>query len=174
MQTIRTDAGPVAHGNAPHGEEGFLVPLSEGLETLEVVDGRDRELVEGHDGGDLARGLELLRGQRLEHLAESGPKRVEVGDVTGDADRTRMSAKADEHVGALLDGMEEVHGPDGTTRSAGDAVRDREEDRRHVEAVDETRRHDALDPLVPALPAHDDDPSSLEGRLGKRHGLLRE
>ena len=54
VQTIRTDAGPVAHGNAPHGEEGFLVPLSEGLETLEVVDGRDRELVEGHDGGDLA------------------------------------------------------------------------------------------------------------------------
>ncbi len=83
-----------------------------------------------------------------------------------------MAAKAHQHVGALLDGVEEVDRPHRAARAAGDAVANGEDDRRYVVAVDDARGHDALHALVPALAAHDDAVAhfALLGDLG--HSLL--
>ena len=85
-----------------------------------------------------------------------------------------MAAKAHEHVGALLHGVEEVDLADRAARAAGDAVLDGEEDGRDVIAVDDAARHDALHALVPTLAADDDAAASLVGPLDLGHGGLGE
>jgi hypothetical protein len=153
---------------------GDLVALAVRLEHLERLDRRDVELAQAHLRGDLPAVEELRGGKRLEHLLEAVPEGVEVGGVDRDPDCTRMPAEADEQVGALLDRMEEVDRAHRAARAVRDAVGDGEQQRGDVEAVHETAGHDALDPLVPALPSHHDGAAAVVGGLGHGHGLGRE
>ena len=67
MGPIGTNARPVLHRDAAHGEERLLVALAKGLQRLERGDGGYGELGEAHDCRDLAARLELLGGQGIEH-----------------------------------------------------------------------------------------------------------
>ena len=85
-----------------------------------------------------------------------------------------MPAAANQQIGATLDGIEQVDLAHRATRSACNAVLDREEQRRHVIAIGQAARHDALDALVPALAAHDDCAPAVISLLDLRHGIARK
>ena len=85
-----------------------------------------------------------------------------------------MPAATNQQVGATLDGIEQVDFAHRAARSACNAVLDREEQRRHVVAIGQAARHDALDALVPALAAHDDCAPAVISLLDLRHGIARE
>ena len=85
-----------------------------------------------------------------------------------------MASEAYEQVGALLNRLEQVHATHRAARSAGNAVLDGEQQRRHVIAVDQTARDDALHTFVPALPAHNDGAAAVVRALGELFGLAGE
>ena len=174
MGAIGPNTGAIFHGDAAHGEERLLVALAKGLQGLERGDRRDGELGEAHDRRDLAARLELLGRQRVEHRLEPVAELVKARGLAGHAHGARVAAKADEQVGALLDGAEQVHRANRATGPPCDAVPDGEEDRGHVVAVHYAARHDALDALVPALATNDYDAPAVPGGRDLRERLLGE
>ena len=85
-----------------------------------------------------------------------------------------MSAATNQQVGTTLDGVEQVDLAHRATRSARNAVLNREEQRRHVITVGQAARYDTLDALVPALATHDDCATAVIGLLDLCHGIARE
>ena len=85
-----------------------------------------------------------------------------------------MPAATNQQVRAALDGFEQVDLAHRAARSACNAVLDREEQRRHVIAIGQAARHDALDALVPALTTHDDCAPAVISLLDLRHGIARK
>ena len=85
-----------------------------------------------------------------------------------------MPAATNQQIGATLDGVEQVDLAHRATRTASDAVFDREQQRRHVITVGQAACHDALDALVPALATHDDCAPTVISLLDFRHGIARK
>ncbi len=158
-RTAHAAAG--THDHAARGQQRHLVALAKGFERPQRLDRGHVELVEAHDGRDLAGVDELLGGELGQHALEAGAEGVDVGGIDRDAHGARVPAKAHEQIGALLDRLEEVDRAHGAARAMGHAVGDGEEDRGHVVAVDHAARNDALDALVPALAAHDDGATAV-------------
>ena len=175
MRPRHARAGAVAHRHAAHAEEGFLVALAKGLQHLERVDRRHVELAQANQRGDLASGLELLGGQPGQHPLQARAEGVD--HIGGDchAHGPLVPAEADCEVGALLDRVEEVHGPDGAAAAARlPVLRDGEDDRGHMVLVHETAGDDALDALVPAAAGDDHGTLAVPGALGLGDGRVGE
>ena len=73
---------------------------------------------------------------------------------------------------AALERAQHVEARNAAARPVGDAVLDRQHDRRTMKRVDELRRDDADDAAVPAVAGDDQDRSRADVRIGL-HDLLR-
>ena len=109
-----------------------------------------------------------------EGLLEPRAELVQPRRLAGHADRPLVTAKAHEHVGALLDGMEQIDRADGAPGAARQAVGHREHDRGDVVAAHQARGDDALDALVPALAAHHHGAAAIVDARGLGEGGLGE
>ena len=105
---VRPHARAVAHGDAHAREQRLLVALAKWLEHLQGTDGLHRELREADGGRDLSGVLELLGGKVRKGGLEAPTELVQARGLAGHAHGPRVAAKAHEHVGALLHGVEEV------------------------------------------------------------------
>ena len=174
MRSIGAHAAAVLHRHGAAGKQRLLVALAKGLQGLKGTNGLDGNLAEVHAGRDLAGVLELLGVKLRQDGLKAVAKLAQARGLAGHAHGARVAAKTHQHVGALLDGVEEVDRAHRAARAAGDAVADGEDDRRDVVAVDDARGHDALHALVPALAAHHDAVAHLALLGDLDHSLVTE
>ena len=167
-------AEAIGHGHARRCKERHLVALTEGLEKRNLLDRLDIELRKAHRRGDLARVLEGLGRELREHSVEPIAEVVQPVGGKRHAHGARMPAKTGKQIGTALNGLEEVDRAHRAARSTCNAVLDREEERRHMVAVDDTARHDALHALVPALSPHDHHAAAGIGALNALECLVGE
>ena len=166
--------GAIAHCHALGRQQRHLVALAKRLKTGDLLDGLNIQLGEVDRGGNLVGVLKVLGGKLGQHGGKATTELVELGRLDGHAHRTRMPAATNQQVGAAFYGVEQVDLPHRATRSARNAVLNREEQRRHVITVGQAARHDALDALVPPLAAHNDCAATIVGFLDLCHGIARK
>ena len=166
--------GTIAHRHALGGQQRHLVALAKRLKAGNLLDGLDIQLGKVDGSGDLVGVLKVLGGKLGQHGGKAAAELIELGGLNGHAHGARMPTATNQQVGAALDGVKQVDLAHRATRTARDAVLDREQQRRHVIAVGQTACHDALDALVPALAAHDDCAATIVGFLDLCHGIARK
>ena len=166
--------GTIAHRHALSGQQRHLVALAKRLKAGNLLDGLDIQLGKVDGGGNLVGVLKVLGGKLGQHGGKATAELIELGCLNSHTHRTGMPAATNQQVGAALDGVEQVDLAHRAARTTRDTVLDREQQRRHVIAVGQTARHDALDALVPALAAHDDCAAAVIGLLDLCHGIARE
>ena len=119
-------------------------------QQLELVGELERELVAADDGVDGLRAHEVGRAEHRRRLGdEGGAKGGDVLAPQAQAAGGAMPAEGEQVLGAALDGAEQIEGRDAAPGALGLVVALAEQDGRTVEALDDARRDDADDALVP-------------------------
>ncbi len=86
-----------------------------------------------------------------------------------------MAAETDQVPGAILEGLVQVEGRDGTGRALAQVAVHRDQHRRAEVPLHQARSHDADDPLVPGIRGQHDHPvpGEVEPALDHGHGLCQ-
>ena len=109
---------------------------------------------------------EILRTEPLVGArSQPPPKLVEARRVERQPGCQPMSAEPQEDTRAFLERREQVERSDAAARARGDAVRDREHERRLVVRLDELRRDDADDTAMPVVTGHDQHVVPADARV---------
>ena len=156
MVLLRAHRTAVRQRHVARQVDGHGMLLPERSEPFELGHAVQRELVEPHARIDVHEWMERALRQVVQKGSEAALELRQVLRRQRHPHGRLVASESREQIGSALHRLEQVHLPHAAARSARFFAVDGEQQAGHAVSVHQAAGNDALHPLVPALPRHDE------------------